>query len=304
MKLSIVSPVYRAEAIVDELVKRIDVAVSKLTNDYEIILVEDCGPDNSWQAIERNCAVNKRLKGIKLSRNFGQHYAITAGIDHSSGDYVIVLDCDLQDDPNDFEKLLDKAKEGFEVVFTTRLNRQHNKFRSALSWLYKKFYSFVSEKRFAVNNGSLFLISRKVVEATKQLKEGQRLIGQIIRWVGFPTAYVDVSHQARFSGQSSYSFRRQFSIAVEGGIAHSDKLLRISIYLGLTFASLSFLAVFIIIFMYFYQGSAVGWASVITSILFSTGLILISIGISGLYIGKIFDQVKGRPLYIVHKIIN
>ncbi|MCB0336658.1 MAG: glycosyltransferase family 2 protein, partial [Bdellovibrionales bacterium] len=167
MKLSIVSPVYRAEPIVDELVRRIDQAVSKITPDYEIILVEDCGPDNSWTKIAENCASNPKVKGVKLSRNFGQHYAITAGLDYSSGDFVIVMDCDLQDDPEDFTKLLAKTDEGFEVVFTQRKGRQHNPFRSFLSEVYKKFYNLVSSRQFAVNNGSLFLVSRNVVEATK-----------------------------------------------------------------------------------------------------------------------------------------
>lgn len=304
MKLSIVSPVYRAEAIVSELTKRIEASVSEITDDYEIILVEDCGPDLSWLEIEAICEANERVKGIKLSRNFGQHYAITAGLDYSTGDYAIVLDCDLQDNPQDFAKLLEKAAEGYDVVFTTRRGRKHGIWRGGMSAIYKKVFSLISDERFAVNNGSLFLVSRQVMNAIGGLKERQRLIGQVIRWVGFPTTYVEVEHGERFAGNSSYSLSAQIRLAVEGWIAHSDRLLRLSIYAGLACATVSIVAALLIVALHFSVGFAVGWPSVITSILLSTGLILTSIGVCGLYVGKIFEEVKQRPLYVVQTILN
>lgn len=158
-KISIVSPVYMAENIVDELVVRISNEIEKLKLSFEIILVEDASLDNSWKKIEQICSKYHFVKGIKLSRNFGQHYAITAGIEASSGDVVVLMDCDLQDNPSDIKLLLDQYHNGFDIVFTTRIERKHSFFKKALSRVYQKSFRLFSDRNFDINMGSLVLFS-------------------------------------------------------------------------------------------------------------------------------------------------
>ena len=302
--LSIVSPVYGAEKIVNELVKRILEEAANITNDFEVILVEDGSPDNCWERIQENCAADKRVKGIKLSRNFGQHNAISAGLETSKGQFIIVMDCDLQDNPKDFKLLLDKAYEGFDTVFTRRIDRKHSFIKKNLSLYYNKLFKLVSKKEFSLDNGSLYLINRKVVDIIINLKEKPILMAQVIRWVGFEIGFIEVKHNERFEGKSSYSLSKLMSMVWDGWISNSDRLLRIVIYSGIVISFFSFLFGLSIIFLKFYRGFAVGWSSIIVTILFSTGLILMGLGIVGLYVGKIFEQTKDRPLFIVDEKVN
>ncbi|MEY2828986.1 MAG: hypothetical protein RIQ33_844 [Bacteroidota bacterium] len=302
--LSIVSPVYRAEKIIPELVKRIDEEVSKFTNSYEIILVEDCGPDNSWAAIQQQALLHKHVKGIKLSRNFGQHYAVTAGLEVASGKYIVIMDCDLQDDPALISKIFDEINKGFEIVFTKRQQRGHSVLKSFGSFLFNKFFVLFSDTNYTIDMGSLVIFSEKVRNAFLQLKEKDRLYIQLLKWTGYKSTYMILPHSERFEGRSTYNFFSLVKLALQGWTSHSNKLLRLTIYIGATFSILSFFAIFWIVYLYFTKGSLSGWTSIVSLLLFSTGIILCSIGITGLYIGKIFEQVKDRPLYLVDEKLN
>ena len=304
MKLSIVSAVYKAERIVDELVLRTTKAVSALTDDYEIILVEDGSHDDSWEKIQQNCNTNPKVRGVKLSRNFGQHYAVTAGIEKATGDYVVLLDCDLQDNPEQIKTLLEHAEKGNDIVFTRRVHRKHSAMKSFNAWVYNKMFNFFSDKKYDVNLGSLVLFTRQVARVFLELKDRDRLYLQMLKWVGFQTTTVEVEHMPRYEGKSSYNFIKLLAIGLQGWTSHSTKLLRYSTYLGLTLALLSLTAAFVVLIRYFLYDFLPGWPSIIISILGSTGLILLSIGITGIYIGKTFEQVKNRPLYIIEKEIN
>ena len=302
--ISIISPVYKAEKIVSELVKRIENEVSKITSEYEIILVEDSSPDNSWGEIINVCKQNYHVKGIKLSRNFGQHYAISAGVAKSRGELVVLMDCDLQDDPTDIIKLVKKSKKGFDVVFTKRKKRKHGLIKSVSSYLYNKLFSIFSEKNYDINAGSLVLFSRRVADEFNKLEDKDRLYLQMLKWIGFKSATIEIEHRKRFEGKSSYGFLALLKLGVQGLTSHSDKLLRLSVYIGLSLSFVSFILGIFIILRYFFYKLQPGWPSIIISILLSTGLILLSIGIMGIYIGKIFDQSKKRPLYIIEEEIN
>jgi glycosyltransferase involved in cell wall biosynthesis len=299
--LTIISPVYRAEKIVDELVSRIREEASKITNNYEIILIEDCGPDNSWSKIVENCKRFQEVKGIKLSRNFGQHYAVTAGINNSTGDFIVILDCDLQDNPSLIHDLLAKANEGFDIVFTTRKKRKHSLFKNVTAYLYSLVFLLIADKDYSVNMGSLVLFNSRVKEEFVKLNDQDRLYIQLLKWIGFRQTSIEVEHQPRHSGNSTYSLLKLIKIAFQGLTSHSDKLLRLSIYSGFSISFLSFISLILITILYFTHGFQVGWASIISVILLSTGLILISIGIAGIYIGKNFTQTKNRPLYIIYQ---
>ena len=302
--ISVVSPVYKSEKIVDELVKRLSESLSKITENYEIILVEDGGGDSSWLKIEENCIRDKRVKGIKLSRNFGQHYAITAGLSRASGDIIVIMDCDLQDDPVHIKKLLDEFGNGYDVVFTRRIGRKHSFFKMITAKIYNSLFKMFSDKNYDLNVGSMTMISRRVMDEFLKLRDQDRLYIQLIKWVGFRSTYVPVEHRERYEGSSTYSISKLFVTALQGWTSYSDKLLRLSIYTGLIISILSLLAGLSIVLSYFLLKFQPGWPSLIVAILFSTGLILMSIGIAGIYIGKIFEQTKQRPLYIIDEKLN
>ncbi|MFC0605135.1 glycosyltransferase family 2 protein [Winogradskyella pulchriflava] len=304
MKISVVSPVYMAEKIVPELVKRITAELELITNDFEIILVDDCGPDNSWQKIQEECKNKSFVKGIKLSRNFGQHYAISAGVANAKGDVIVLMDCDLQDNPKDIHLLLQKHKEGYDVVFTKRKKRKHTFVKRVNAYIYNRLFTFFSKGDYDINSGSLVLFTKRVGEEFNKLQDTDRLYLQMLKWIGFKSTVVTVEHNKRFEGKSSYSFFKLVKIGIQGWTSHSDKLLKLSVYLGLVLSLISFIASISIVIKYFFYNLLPGWPSIIVTILFSTGVILMSIGVLGLYVGKIFVQSKNRPLYIIDKSVN
>ncbi len=302
--ISVVSPVYKAENIVDELVRKVSEAVSDLADHYEIVLVEDCGGDKSWEKIQENCNANRNVKGIKLSRNFGQHYAITAGLNEATGDVIVIMDCDLQDDPSHISKLYEEFKNGYEIVFTKRMNRKHSLFKSITARIYNSLFRIFSDKNYDISYGSMTMISARVRDEFIKLKDQDRLYIQLLKWIGFKTAVVPVEHRERYEGKSSYTLSKLFFTALQGWTSYSDKLLRISIYSGLFISTISLIIGIYIVVSYFLKSFQPGWPSLFVAILFSTGLILMSIGIAGIYIGKIFEQTKARPLYIIEEKIN
>lgn len=304
IEISVISPVYRAEKIVDELVKRVCNELEKITPNYEFIMVEDGSPDNSWDAIVRNCKNNPKVKGIKLSRNFGQHYAITAGVASAKGESIVLLDCDLQDDPSYINSFIQKRKEGFDIVFSKRINRKHGFIKSLNSKIYNSLFSIFSDGKFDVDAGSFVCFSHRVKDAFIRLEDKDRLYLQLLKWIGFKSTYIELEHNERFDGKSSYTIYKLIKLGLQGWTSHSDKLLRMSIGIGLSISALSFITAIAIVIGYLFYNLQPGWPSIIVSIFFSTGLILMSIGIAGIYIGKIFDQVKNRPLYIIEEKLN
>ncbi len=305
--ISIVSPVYQAEGNVDELVKRITEEVTSITEEFEIILVEDGSIDQSWKKIVKNCKADQRVKGIKLSRNFGQHYAITAGLNESTGEYVIVMDCDLQDNPKYILDLVNKSKEGYDIVYTIKNVRKHGVIKNLLACSFHRVFNWlIDDKTMSGHNqiGSFSLISRKVVNAFCEYNEYHRAYLNILRWLGFPNATITVEHDERYHGKTSYSFTKSIILALDSIISHSNKFLLVSIYIGFVFSMFGFLSIIYIIINSIASGLQPGWASTTVLIIFCTGLVLMSLGITGIYIGKIFLQAKGRPLYLIDKKIN
>jgi len=305
--ISIVSPVYQAEEIVDELVKRIKEEISRITDNYEIVLAEDGSTDQSWQKIKENCESDKRIKGIKLSRNFGQHYAITAGLKESRGDYVVVMDCDLQDNPKYILDLVNKSKKGFDIVYTVKKVRKHGVIKDVFSVIYHKLFNWLTGDiniRGSGQIGSFSLLNRKVVDAFCRFNDYHRHYLMILRWLGFTQTYITIEHDKRFKGNTSYTFNKLIALAIDGVVSQTEKLLKLSIYAGFSLALVSFISIIFIVIRAIATGFQPGWASTYVLIIFSTGLILISLGILGIYIGKIFEQTKGRPMYLIDKKIN
>ena len=302
MKLSIVSPVYRAELVLDELVERIAKSVPSAFNSYEIILVDDFSPDKSWQKIVEISSKNSNVRGFKLSRNFGQHYAITAGLNQVSGDYVVVLDCDLQDQPEEIEKLFNESQKGFDIVLARRYERKDSLYKKTVSKLFYKTLSYLTGTKQDATVANFGIYSKQVINEVVKLEEKIKYFPTMVKWVGFSTSYVNVEHASRSEGKSNYNLKKLLNLALDIILAYSDKPLRLIIKFGLSIALISFLMVIYVLFEKITgKVSISGYASLIISIWFLSGCLLTTLGVVGLYIGKIFEGVKNRPSYIIEK---
>lgn len=298
--LSVVVPVYKAEACLDELYRRLVAALADITQDFEIVLVEDCGGDRSWEIIRELAARDPRVKGLQFSRNFGQHYGITAGLDHCDGDWVVIMDCDLQDRPEEIPRLYAKAQEGWQVVVARRGKRRDPWRKRLMSWIFYKAFQWLADVELDAKTSNFRILSRKVVLGFRQVREQLRFLGGIVGWLGFPTATVDVEHGERHAGRSTYTPGRLWKLASETIIAYSDKPLRLAIRFGFALAFLALLYGLYIVVHAIRHGSPItGWASLIVSIYFLGGITIAILGVMGIYIGKAFDESKKRPLYVV-----
>lgn len=305
MKLSIVSPVYRAELVLDELVERISNSIPFAFNSYEIILVDDFSPDDSWRKIVQVSKKNENVKGYKLSRNFGQHYAITAGLNQVTGDYIVVLDCDLQDQPEEIEKLFIEAQKGFDIVLARRYERKDSIYKKTVSKLFYKTLTYLTGTKQDATVANFGIYSKQVINEVVKLEEKIKYFPTMVKWVGFSTTYVNVEHASRSEGKSNYNLKKLLNLALDIILAYSDKPLRLIIKFGLSIALISFLMVIYVLFEKVTgKVSVSGYASLIISIWFLSGCLLTTLGVVGLYIGKIFEGVKNRPSYIIEKSTN
>lgn len=232
MKLSIVSPIYKGEKMLDELVRRITESVTPITNEYEIILVNDQSPDDSWNVIKRICKKDKHVKGVNLSRNFGQHYAITAGLSKSSGEWVVVMDCDLQDRPEEIPNLYHKAMEGFDSVFAQRVDRHDTFMKRLSSTIFYKVFSFLTDSKQDKSVANFGRYNRKVVNAILAMGDSIRYFPIMAQWVGFRKYYLPVTHAEREIGKSSYNLFKLLKLASDNMIGFSDKPLRLMLRFG------------------------------------------------------------------------
>ena len=302
--LSVVVPVFNESSLIDELVKRVIKSVKTITEDFELIIVDDGSKDNTWNLIENEAKMEKRIKGIKFSRNFGHHYAITAGLHNSKGEWVVVMDGDLQDRPEVIPDLHKKAQEGFDVVFVSRQNRPEKLYYRIAQKIFYRILKSLSGVDFDSRQANFSIINKKVVEAFEKFPENARFYGSTIKWLGFKRSFILADHGERHSGKPSYTIRKRVKLASDIILSFSERPLRFAIGLGIVMSTLSLFAGLWIIYGSFKWGFAViGWTSLISTIFFSTGVVLIVLGIVGIYIGEIFNQVKNRPLYIVDKII-
>jgi dolichol-phosphate mannosyltransferase len=300
--ISVVIPVYKAEKMLDELYRRLRDALETVSPRFEIVLVEDCGGDRSWDVIERLAAADARVIGLQFSRNFGQHYGITAGLDHCRGDWVVVMDCDLQDAPEEIPRLYAKALEGYDVVLALRGERQDPPLKRFTSALFYKLFSYLADIDFDGDSGNFRIMSRQVVRNFNRMREQLRFFGGQVQWMGFPTTGIRVQHAERLEGTSTYTFAKLWKLAADTIIAYSDKPLRMAARLGMTMAAVSMAFGAFILVRSLAQGSAIpGWSSLIVSLYFIGGLIIGILGIMGVYLGKTFDESKKRPLYIVRR---
>jgi polyisoprenyl-phosphate glycosyltransferase len=300
-RLSVVAPVFREAEVLPEFYARIRAAVSAITEDFEIVLVSDGGNDGSWQVITELAAADRRVKGIKFTRNFGQHLAISAGLDACDGDWVVVMDSDLQDRPEVIADLYAKAQQGYEVVFVSRTNRPEPPIYQFAARLFYRVFRMLANTNYDPAHGNFSIISRRVVERYRSMGETLRFYGGILDWLGFERASIEAAHGERFAGQPGYNLRKRLRLASQIILAHSDRPLHLSVLFGLVISLWSGATgcYMIIRSMFFKQYSVEGWTSLMVSVFFMGGIILLVLGIVGIYIGKIFNEIKHRPLYVV-----
>ena len=306
MEISVNSPCYGAPTLLEELVRQIEETVSKLTSDYEIILVEDHSPDNSREIITEICRKNKRVKGVFLSRNFGQQYALNAGFDLSTGDYVVTLDCDLQNPPAQIKDLYEKIQEGYDIVFASRQNRPDNFFMTQGSHLFNKLMGFLTDTKQDESLAEFAIYRRKVIDAMAQMGDYRRYYPLMNQWVGFKTAKVFVNHDERTDGkESSYSMRKRIELAVTTAVSFSTKSLRLIVYFGVVITLLAIIAALGLVIKTIVRDTPVsGWVTLFVSMWFIAGIMISVMGIIAVYIGSIFDEVKHRPSYIIDEKLN
>ena len=303
--LSVVIPVYNESSLIDELVKRVKTNIKLITEDFEIIIVDDGSQDFTWSSIEVEAKQENRIKGIKFSRNFGHHYAITAGLQNANGEWVVVMDGDLQDRPEVIPDLYKKSQGGFDVVFVSRQNRPEKMYYK----IAQKFFYWILRNRsgidFDSSQANFSIISKKVVEAFRSFPENSRFYASTIKWLGFNSSYILADHGTRHSGKPSYTFRKRVKLAVDIILSFSDRPLKMAIGLGLIISSSSLIISLWVVYRKFKWGFEVlGWPSVVVTTLFLGGIILIILGIIGIYLGRIFQEVKSRPLFIISERIN
>lgn len=298
--LSIVSPVFGSPELVGELCNRLHNVLPTITNDYEIVLVFDCSPDDGWEQIEEQCALDPRVRGVRLARNFGQHPAITAGLTVASGDWVVVMDCDLQDQPEEIPRLYAHAQSGFDLVLGQRQRRQDSALKTLGSRMFYRAFSYMTDTQQDPRVANFGIYRRCVIDAILSMGDYVRYFPTMAQWVGFRRDSIAIEHAPRTQGKSNYSVRKLLSLAFDTIIVFSDKPLRLTVQVGMAIWILSS-TVSVVYFVRYLLGQITvsGYTSLFLSIWFLGGIIVFLLGVVGLYLGKTFDQAKGRPTYIV-----
>ena len=302
--ISIISPVYKAEFFIDKLVSEIQKVVFTLNIDYEIILVDDRSPDSSWIKMKELSNLNPKIKSVRLSRNFGQHPAIMAGLSVAKGEWIVVMDCDLQDQPKEIIKLYLKAQEGFEIVLARRTKRKDGYLKKLSSKIFSKIYGFFTDTKYDSEIANFGIYNAKVIYSILQISDYIKFFPLFVNFVGYNTTSIEVEHASRETGITSYSFSKLISLAFNSILSFSNKPLKLFVKFGMIISFLSFCTGI----YYIYQSThnkieVLGFTSIIVSIWFLSGVIITTIGITGIYVGKIFDQTKNRPVFIIDEIV-
>ena len=303
--ISVVIPVYNAVSMLDELVSRLGAVIRELTSAYEVILVDDRSPDDAWHEIARLAGINEHVKGISLSRNFGQHAAITAGLELATGEWIVVMDCDLQDIPEEIPNLYARTQAGYDIVFAQRVDRQDHFWKRLSSKAFYGVFGYLTDTKLDHSIANFGIYSQRVIGSILAMQDHIRYFPTMCQWVGFKVSHVPVKHASRAEGQSAYGFVRLMRLASDNIVAFSNKPLRLATFAGMFISMLSAVIAAYYLIMYWMGGVVVsGYTSLILSVWFLSGCIILMLGIVGLYVGKMFDQTKSRPLYIIDKKVN
>jgi glycosyltransferase involved in cell wall biosynthesis len=296
--LSVVVPVYGCADCLVALHARLTDSVVRIADGYELVFVDDRSLDDGWSVLERLAAQDEHVRAFRLSRNFGQDAAITAGLSQARGDWVVVMDCDLQEAPEDIPRLWAAAGEGYDIVRTTRRGWRHSAFRRATSRAYRR---ATLETDVRPDYSNLSLLSRRVVDAFLRLHDRDREYMIALDWLGFDSTTVEIEHHDRHAGESGYTLWRLTRVALDGMFFRSTVLLRLVVLLGFVVALIGVIVAAFEVADYFIEAEkrVPGYTSLAVLLLVLAGFIIVSVGVVGLYVGRIFEQVKNRPLFLI-----
>lgn len=304
--VSVVSPVYGCRECLEQLVDGVETALRSRAASFEVVLVDDGSPDGAWAAIQALTEDRSWLTGVRLSRNFGQHPAIDAGLRQASGDWIVVMDCDLQDPPSAIPQLLDKAiNDGYDVVFAQRQNRQDKASKRLSSWAFYRLLSWLTGVPQDASSANFGVFNRSVIDVVTQMPERDKAFPLMVRWAGFRIGYQPVEHAARAHGSTSYSLGRLIRLGTQIVLGYSDKPLRMVAVGGMACSLVSFLMAALSVLLFFNGHITVaGYTSLMASVWLLGGLVLFSVGVVGLYVGQVFANVQGRPPAVIAEVVG
>lgn len=299
-KYSIVAPVYNEIGCLEELQKRIAKVMNSTKETWELVLVDDGSQDGSTEVIRAMAKKDKHIRPVIFSRNFGHQIAVTAGLDYCRGDAAVIIDADLQDPPDVILGLIAKWKQGYQVVYAVRSEREGETwFKKVSASAFYRLIFRITDVKIPLDTGDFRLVDRKVINVMKKMGERHRFLRGMASWIGFKQIGVNYKRAARFAGETKYPFKKMLKLALNAITSFSYFPLQLAMYLGFFTAGISIIAIPVVLIMRIAGNSAfLGQATTLVSVLFLGGVQLICLGILGEYVGRIYDEVKGRPLYI------
>jgi glycosyltransferase involved in cell wall biosynthesis len=303
IRYSIIVPMFNEQEVITETYRRLKMVMDSLHEKYEMLFVNDGSRDRTTEIVRALCSADPNVRMLSFARNFGHQVAISAGMDHAQGQAIIVIDADLQDPPEIILQMIGKWKEGYEVIYGKRLKRRgETLFKKWTAYLFYRFLKTMTSFEIPIDTGDFRLIDRKVCDVLKSLTEKNRYVRGLISWVGFRQTAVEYDREERWAGETKYPLRKMIQFAMDAIASFSYKPLRLATYLGFSLSGVSFLYFLIVVYQKLFTDSTLtGWSSIVAINLFFNGIMLVILGIIGEYIGRIYDESKGRPLYIIQE---
>lgn len=296
---------YNEEAVIEETYKRLKAVMDGQPETYELVFVNDGSRDRTVPIVEGICAADPNVRLVNFSRNFGHQIAISAGMDYAEGDAIVVIDADLQDPPEVILQMIEKWKEGYDVVYGQRLKRKGETiFKKVTALMFYRLLRSMTNVDIPVDTGDFRLIDRKVCDVFRGLKEKNRFVRGLVSWVGFRQTSVEYVREERWAGETKYPLKKMIRFALDGITSFSYKPLKIATYLGFGLSAVSFLYLLVVLYQKLFMSTTAGWASIVAVNLFFNGIMLMILGVIGEYIGRIYDESKDRPLYIVREAVG
>jgi dolichol-phosphate mannosyltransferase len=300
---SIIAPIFNEQESLAELYRRISAIMDTTGEPWELVLVNDGSTDRSEEMIRGLARQDGRVRPVLFARNFGHQIAVTAGLDYARGQAVVIIDADLQDPPELILEMIEKWREGYEVVYAVRSGREGESwFKTFTASFFYRLIHRITDVKIPLDTGDFRLIDRKVVDVLNQMRERHRFLRGMAAWVGFKQTGITYQRAARFAGETKYPFRKMFRLAINAITGFSYFPLQVATFLGFIAAALSIIAIPVVVFLRLISSQQlIGQATTLIAVLFFGGVQLICLGILGEYIGRIYDEVRGRPLYIVRE---